>query len=132
MRKEPINNFRDNKQLNEYKDWWVEKLQLRDNIISVKLDNNFDEKLHGITESDFVNKAFAIKIKNIRNNDFIMKQPEELVLVHELLHCKIMGFENNSNIESVYYNEMQHQLLEEMAKALIMTKYNLKLDWFIN
>lgn len=34
------------------------------------------------------------------------------------------------SVESVYYDTLEHSLLEQMAKSLIMAKYNIPLNWF--
>lgn len=53
--------------------------------------------------------------------------------MHELLHCKYNILEvENDKYESVYLDVQQHVLLEQMAKSLIMTKYNLDFNWFRN
>lgn len=34
-------------------------------------------------------------------------------------------------IEGVFYEEKQHQLLEQMAKSLVMAKYGIGFDYFV-
>lgn len=132
--KEPVKIFKSKKQLEFYVKYWSKKLQLDDWIICVCVDMCSNQENHGENEIDFVNKCALITIERKENmDDFIMKQPEELVLVHELLHCKITCLEkNNMSREEFCYELEQHQLLESLAKSFIMTKYGLDFDWFKN
>ena len=56
----------------------------------------------------------------------------EQTLVLELLHCKYNIIERSNEYESKFLDDHQHMLLEQMAKSLIMAKYNIGLEWFIN
>lgn len=60
------------------------------------------------------------------------KQYQELVLVHELLHL-IIPIENHNEetLETIMYDRTMHGIIERMAKALIMTKYDMKLEDFL-
>lgn len=112
---------------------WQKKLLLSDWIIAFTLATSRDMSdinYAGESEVQFINRCGTVSI--LRKEDIpdaIVKQPMELVLIHELLHFKFMELENNT-LEGCYYNEKQHQLLEDMAKALYMAKYNLTMDWF--
>lgn len=132
--REPIKIFKNAKQLQECKDYWVEKLQLKDWVIVVGIGECKDEANHGENEIEWVGRSALITIERRKDmDDFICKQYEEIVLVHELLHCKIMMYEKDvMNISEFHFMVNQHQLVEQMAKALIMTKYNLTFDWFKN
>ena len=132
--KEPIKIFKSAKELQECKDWWIEKLQLKDWNIVVGIGKCEDDNNHGENETEWVGKSAMITIERREDmDDFICKQYEEIVLVHELLHCKIMLYEKDRmTIEEFQFMLNQHQLIEQMAKALIMTKYNLTFDWFKN
>ncbi|KAK9679527.1 hypothetical protein QE152_g39995 [Popillia japonica] len=57
----------------------------------------------------------------------------ECILVHELLHCH-MNFLDvaEPSLEQVHYDVAEHALLETLAKSLIMAKYNIGFDWFMN
>ena len=113
---------------------WQNRLLLRDWVIGFALvsarelsDINFS----GESEVQCVNRCGTVSIlrKEDIPSDMITKQPMEMTLIHELLHFKFMTFENTS-LEGCYWNEKQHQLLEDMAKSLYMAKYNLKFDLF--
>lgn len=62
--------------------------------------------------------------------DRIMKYCAEIILVHELLHCKMNWISNNDTYEGKYFDTVEHALLEQMAKSLIMAKYNVGLEYF--
>lgn len=130
----PIMEFHNDEELNNCLKEWQTRLFLSDWIIQGRLVHGEEiPELAGHSSVQWVNSCGVIKIR--RGNevpDAIEKQPHELVLVHELLHFRYMGFENNSTIEGVYYDMKEHQLLDQMAKSLIMAKYNLSHDWFKN
>lgn len=113
---------------------WQNRLLLRDWVIGFALVSArelSDINFAGESEVQWVNRCGTVSIlrKEDIPDDMITKQPMEMTLIHELLHFKFMKFENTS-LEGCYWNEKQHQLLEDMAKALYMAKYNLTFDWF--
>ena len=61
-------------------------------------------------------------------NDFNKNGEENFSF--EVLHCKYNWIANNDSYEGKYVDVMEHSLLEQMAKSLIMTKYDLSLDYF--
>lgn len=68
-----------------------------------------------------------------KDEDVVEKHCEELTLVHELLHCKYAYFEDTDpTLESAWYETMEHKKLHEMARTLLMVKYEIGLDWFKN
>lgn len=118
--------------LNEWKgrlaltDWWIAAR------ICAADDMELDD-CAGESEVQHVNRCGTINIRRKEDlpDDTIIKQPQELTLIHELLHFKFVGFVEE-NREEAMFELQQHQLLEDMAKAMYMAKYNLKWDWFIN
>jgi len=114
---------------------WQKRLLLRDwhiAIAFVKRADLDDKNFAGQSNCQWVNRCGTISIltKEDMPNDMNLKQPHELTVIHELLHFKFFGAECGS-LEGLFYQEMQHQLLEDMAKSLYMAKYNLDYDWFI-
>lgn len=66
-------------------------------------------------------------------NTFPEKYCQELIVVHELMHCKLAGHDADpSTTEGFYYENEQHAILEDIAKALIMSRYDLDFEWFYN
>ena len=134
----PITQFNSNEELQSCLEWWQKKLGLQDWIIKSKITSELtDDNFHGENEFNVVGKHSMIRIRpydTVKGGEWIARQPQELVLVHELLHCLIyeIEYDNSESIELITYNQRQHQLIEDMAKALIMAKYNLTLDWFRN
>lgn len=128
--------FNSKEELNECLKLWQEKLFLTDWIIKARIcepcDFN-DEGNMGENSFDMVNKCCVIRILDKKYyGDRIMKYCAEKVLVHELLHCKYNWLANEGSYEGKYVDVMEHGLLEQMAKSLIMAKYNLSLDYFDN
>ena len=133
--KEPINIFKSDEELQQSLKEWQERLFLTDWVIKAEITNELSSKgLHGHNDLKYSIKAAMIRINQeteVDGDDWIMRQPQELVLVHELLHCKMALLTNSNPTYEQYALEIaEHQLLEEMAKSLIMAKYNLTFDYF--
>lgn len=128
--------FSSKEELNACLKWWQEKLFLTDRIIKAKICEPcdfVDEGNMGENSFDMVNKCCVIRILDKKYyGDRIMKYCAEKVLVHEPLHCKYDWIANETSYEGKYVDVMEHGLLEQMAKSLIMAKYNLSLDYFNN
>ncbi len=129
--------FNSKEELNAYLKWWQEKLFLTDWIIKAKICEPcdfVDDGNMGENSFDMVNKCCVIRIldKKYYGSDHIMKYCAEKVLVHELLHCKYNWLANEGSYEGKYIDIIEHGLLEQMAKSLIMAKYDLSLDYFNN
>jgi len=128
--KEPIDIFENQEQLNNCLKEWQERLFLNDWIIKAQFGET-NENNHGENEFKFSIKCSIITIlRPLPQNEWIAKQPEELVLIHELLHLKMNLVNGMESYEGVWLQQTQHQLLEEIAKSLLMAKYNLKFSWF--
>ena len=128
--KEPIEKF-DRRKLQECAAYWQDKLQLKDWLIKYTKTDDLDPNDNGYCDFDFVHKCAIVKIRANKADDIMIKQPDELILVHELLHCKYPIYEKDGDYDSKIRADLQHQILEDMAKSLIMVKYNLSLYWFI-
>jgi hypothetical protein len=131
----PMEEFKTQEELNECLKWWKDKLFLNDWIIKAKLcapdDFAVDGRM-GENSMVFENKESMIRIleKQYYPNDAIAIYCAEQTLVHELLHCKYNFLQNKGTYESIYVDVVEHQSLEQMAKSLIMAKYNLDFDYF--
>lgn len=132
----PVCKFESNEQFWACLRYWQSRLFLdnwiiRADLVKEKLisDGVFLEGRNNITAAS--NCAY-IEVGQFEE-ETIEKHCEELTLVHELLHCKYAYLENtNETIESVEYELLQHQRLHEMARTLLMVKYDIGLDWFRN
>lgn len=112
-----------NDEFNELVKEWKHRLLLDDWLISAKLVENIGDEICGHCDANYVNKNAVISVlREMPKENRIVVFPIEQVLIHELLHCKFMSVENGS-LESRFYEEMQHQLLEDMAYALWSAKY---------
>lgn len=119
-------NFDSSEQLNKCAKEWIEVLGLSDWCVTCVLaeyesDDSGDLEL-GHNDYDFCNKTSVITIYKTPKSDFFNVFQEE-TLIHELLHCKFPI----EYVEGDYYSkrcaDLQHQVLNDMARALFMTKY---------
>lgn len=126
--------FNSKEELYKYLTWWQEKLFLTDWIIKASIcppEDFMTKNCCGENEFHIENKTCVIRILHPKYyGDRIMKYCAEKILVHELLHCKYNWIANNDSYEGKYVDVMEHSLLEQMAKSLIMAKYDLSLDYF--
>ena len=116
---------------------WRERLGLNDWTISLRFAYPHELSsvdFAGESNVQWITKCALISIRKpecIPNSDGEQPQPQELVLIHELLHCKFFGVEQaHPTIEGLFWDTMQHALLEDMAKALYCAKYNLPRSFF--
>ena len=137
--KTPIMEFETEEQLQACIEEWKKVLFLQDWVIKGKLvDELYDQnenELSGNNSFQIEGNCSLIKIvrANEDNKSRIVKYCAEATLVHELLHCKYNWTAKCSDsIEYAYYEISEHSLIEQMAKSLIMTKYNLPFEWFFN
>lgn len=133
----PIMEFTSIEQAYECLHYWQEKLFLQDWTIKLLLVSPEEMNMQEVCgENIYVieSKCCVIKIlKPEYYGDRITKYCAEQILIHELLHCKYNWCERNyDSIEVVYYDTLEHSLIEQMAKSLFMVKYNLSFDWFKN
>ena len=135
---QPIMQYENEEQLNKSLKEWQDRLFLNDWIIKVSIvDEIFDdngEQLQGQNIFQIENKSSHIKLlkPNEDATSRIVKFCMEVTLVHELLHCKYNWCAAPQSHEGVYYDVSEHALIEQMAKSLIMAKYDLPFDWFKN
>lgn len=132
--KEPKIKFKDKLELNRYLKEWQERLYLNDWIITAELVSyeDLNESESGNVVFDIVNSSAKISIlsndKHVNPITGNVKTPEELILVHELLHIVNNLYCHDDEDYDIY--QEKHKKLENMAKSLIMAKYNLSSDWF--
>ena len=135
MNKQPKLVFDSETELLECLEEWKRLLGLSDWHIAARIcpkeDMNVPE-CAGESDVQFVNMCGLINILRAEDlpPDMILKQPMEQVLIHELLHFKFIAFDENSREEAVF-EIAQHQLIETLARALFMAKYDLTPTWFI-
>ena len=104
---------------------WQERLGLQDWVIILRF-NLFEEDMNksaGETIWNNVNKLAEIHI--IREEDFnsLIPYDYERILVHELLHIKFGYLQSEpNNYEEQVFDEAQHQLIDDLARALVMAK----------
>lgn len=131
----PIEEFTSQIMLNQFLKEWQKRLFLDDWIIKARLvapDEFTLENVCGENEFDITNKCCIIRIMEKKYyGNRVLKYCAEKILVHELLHCKYNWLVAPDTMEGKYFDELEHSLLEQMAKSLIMAKYNIGLDYFV-
>lgn len=111
--------------------YYIELLGLQDWRIVYRLTNDIEDDLAGCNESEYTSKTACITIRKDMPEDMWVKQPHEEVLIHELLHCKFLNIEKtNKDIESLYYEQTVHTLLDDMARAIFKARYNLTNEFY--
>lgn len=132
--REPIYDFKTKEALIECAKEWQHRLFLDHWYIEYGLVNGEDiPGMAGLNEAVWDNCAGSVSIRKMdQMPSTILNKHQEITLVHELLHFKYLPFEEvgGSTIEGGFYTTMQHQILEQMAKSLIMAKYDLDPSWF--
>jgi hypothetical protein len=126
--------FENREQAEKYLREWQHRLFLDDWIIKINLVDCIDDEENCVGKVDY-NREYLyanIRIKKELNEDAIDTQCHEKVLVHELMHLVILQTENYEDIQNLYWNEKQHQIMERMTRSLILAKYDLSFDFFVN
>lgn len=128
----PIIKFENEEQAEKCLREWQHRLFLDDWIIKVYLVDCIDNEDDCMGKVDYEREYLNanIRIKKELNKETVENLCHEKILVHELMHLVIPQTENPETIELLYWNVNQHQIIERMAKSLIMSKYNLPLDFF--
>ena len=129
---QPIMKFENLEQAKECLKEWQHRLFLNDWIIKVNLVDCIDDEPNCMGQVDY-NREYLyanIRIKKELNEKTIENLCHEKILVHELMHLIIQQTENYETIEALYWNNNQHQIMEHIARSLIMAKYNLDIDFF--
>jgi len=125
--------FKSKKQANECLSEWKQRLFLNDWTIKLLIVKpKYIEGFQGTCEFDYSISSAVIRITK-SNKDLkkrIVKYCAEETLVHELLHCKYNLIKQDNSYEGILTDMHEHQLIEQMAKSLIMAKYGLTFDWF--
>ena len=134
-KQQPIMEFKDLNQAEKYLKEWKERLFLNNWIIKVNfVDANEMPEYQGCNNFSFVNKSSVINLVRLTDDmkTRIVKTCQEVTLVHELLHLKLNLIENADTYEGKLLEITEHALIEELARSLIMAKYNINSDWFLN
>lgn len=122
-----IVKFTSIEQIKECAKYYIELLGLQDWRIIFKLTDNFNQDWGGMCESIHDTKCACISIRKSfpdKDVEYWIKQPQEEVLIHELLHCKFILTSDNTLSGELLYTH-GHQLLDDMARAIFKARYNL-------
>lgn len=136
----PKCNFKNVNDLIKCMEEWKHRLFLDDWIIRVELKDNVvdsqNNSCYGLNCMNFITREAIIQIRKYdkeKDKDTCRKFCMEQTLVHELLHCIYNWLQKDyNNHEAAYYDNKDHQQLDKLADSLIMAKYNIPFEWFIN
>lgn len=111
---------------NELLNEWQERLGLQDWVIILRYNlklEDMDGNNAGLTVWNNVNKIAEVHIMREEEYNSLVPYDYERILVHELLHIKF-GFLQTEpkNYEEIVFDEAQHQLIDDLARALVMAK----------
>ena len=108
---------------------WQERLGLLDWAITLRINCQPEEmeeqNVCGETSWAQSIKAATIRIisEEVHGTDRILNYDFEQTLVHELLHLKFGILDNqNKTYESIVTYEVIHELIDDLARALVMAK----------
>lgn len=128
----PIIKFENEEQAEKCLREWQHRLFLDHWIINIELVDDIDGQENVLGQTDYVTVSFDanIRIKKISDDEISNKKCQEKILVHELMHLIILQTDNYETIEALHWNISQHQIMEQMARSLVMAKYDLDIDFF--
>jgi len=107
---------------------WKERLGLQDWAIVLRYNCKFSdlETENSIGETNWSNSIKSASIRIVSKEEYGSRMLDfdfEKTLVHELLHIKFGLIDiMNSSYESKVTDEFRHQLIDDLARALIMAK----------
>lgn len=134
----PIIIFKNQQQAYDCLFYWAEILNLQSWIIDIKLDHDAPCIAPNWGSSSIWRAMHIAEIsipmpKRGQINPFPQKYCQEEIMIHELCHILLPGHEANTDTtEGDFYEKEQHARLETVAKALVMARYNLSIEWFYN
>ena len=142
MKNKPIEYFQNDKEFQKCAKDWQHKLFLDDWFIKFELieqeiyADDKESKLFGYCQKVWENHEAIIRISHVKDNKgTVTKGIEELTLIHELLHCKLFPLEvdeERGTYEGLTLALQNHVNIEQLAKSLLMAKYNLDYNYFMS
>ena len=135
QKQHPIMKFKNDEELMQCLKEWQDRLYLNDWIIKAKLcplsemgnDLGNCDPVMSIKSSDI---KICILNEDILHNNLV-KVCHEQTLIHELLEC-IYERAGGEDLGAIILEEYMHAQLELMSRSLLMAKYRLTPDWFVN
>lgn len=126
-----VNKFDTQQEIKDIAQYYIELLGLQDWQIIFRLGKCSDSNWCGECEPIFEEKCARITISDNIEDDLWFKQPQELTLIHELLHCKIPMFDN-SNIDGWITHNYYHTILNDWAVSIMNARYEIDKNWYYN
>jgi hypothetical protein len=132
----PIEVFVTDGQIDRCLSYWKNLLCLNDWYIKVMVVPSSQFKLQNCAgENEFNTEGRSAIIRLIGEEEYgsrVVKMCHEGTLVHELLHLCLPDVGDTETFEGKVTQNLQHQTLEKLARALVCAKYGLTPDWFWN
>lgn len=119
-----IDRFESVEQIKECAKYYIEILGLQDWKIKFVHDVPNNEENAGECESISAEKCACITIDSREHNDLWFKQPQEMTLIHELLHCKMILPDKNSWDGAVVEN-YYHTIIDDWARSIFFARYGI-------
>lgn len=119
-----IDKFHNSEQIKECAQYYINLLGLQDWKILFVLGTVQNNNNAGECESIFEEKCAKITISDKQYEDSWFKQPQELILIHELIHCKIELYDNDK-LEGLMIYQAQHTLIDDWARSIFYARYGL-------
>lgn len=125
----PIEKFKSVEEIESCACYYVNLLGLQDWRISYAFTDEISEDSAGECDAIFEEKCARISIRQTIPDDLWFKEPQELVLIHELLHCKMPLFyieHLEGQVVEMYY----HSLIDDWARSIFHVKYGIDNKWY--
>ena len=119
-----IDKFENVSQIRECAKYYIELLGLQDWKIRFIHNVPCDEENAGECESISAEKCACITIDNREHTNLWFKQPQELTLIHELLHCKML-MPAKDGLDGVVVEQYYHTLIDDWARSVFFARYGL-------
>lgn len=138
LSKKPIEIFSSKEQFEKCCKWWQHALFLDNWFISYELTEDVIQEdgqlMWGYCTYSFGNSSACICVYNGRTSEYGDKNIAELTLAHELLHLKLEYMTDEEVVGELpmAMKSLIHQQTEAMAKSLIIAKYGVEYDYFMN
>lgn len=135
---QPITIFEDKQEALECLRYYQHILSLDDWIIDIVLDYRSPCIAPAWGKSSIYRAIHTAIIKlpipkSGQINNFAQRYCQELIVVHELMHCRLPSVDVEvESTEGEYYEAEQHATLELISKGIIMAKYGLDFGYFEN
>lgn len=125
----PVIKFTDTQEIAKCAEYYVELLGLQDWRIVYNHTDDINPDFAGQCDVIFEEKCAKISIRKTIPDDLWFKEPQELVLIHELIHCKLPMIDTG-HMEGTLVHQYYHTLIDDWARSIFHAKYNIDNTWY--